>query len=191
MSINQLLEIASAVFSIIYSLLLMREKTIGWWFGIAASIAGVVLFYLTKLYAQSIISVYYAGVGIYGLWYWKNAEEKNEHISIWPILAHIKYIIIFGVISFLCASFFIKYTDSASPYLDSFITAFGLLASIKEARKILTSWVYWFVLNALSVVLYYQQGLYYYAALMVVYTFICIGGYLSWYNIYKQKRELN
>ena len=187
MSINQLLEITSAGLSIIYNLLLMREKTLGWWFGIAASVTGVILFYYTKLYAQSIISIYYAGVGVYGLWYWKNAEQKNEHIANWKILTHVKFIALFGLISFLCATLFIKYTDSVSPYLDSFITAFGLLASIKEARKILTSWVYWFILNALSVVLYYQQELYYYACLMVVYTVICVFGYLNWYKIYKQK----
>ncbi len=187
MNINQTLEITSAGFSIIYSLLLMREKSLGWWFGISASLVGIVLFYRTKIYAQSIISVYYAVVGVYGLWYWKKAERKNEHVSNWQVLTHVKFIILFGLISFLCATLFIKYTDSVSPYLDSFITAFGLLASIKEARKILTSWVYWFILNALSIVLYYQQGLYYYAGLMVVYSIICIGGFISWYKIYKKK----
>jgi nicotinamide mononucleotide transporter len=65
------------------------------------------------------------------------------------------------------------------------------LASIKEARKILTSWVYWFALNALSVMLYYQQELFYYAGLMVVYTLICVGGFISWYKIYKQNQAEN
>ncbi|MBP9185939.1 MAG: nicotinamide mononucleotide transporter [Bacteroidia bacterium] len=185
MTINQILEIGGAGFSIICSLLLMREKTIGWWFGIASSIIGVVLFYHTKLYAQSIISIYYVGVGVYGLWYWKKAEIKNEHIAVWKPLTHVYTIIIFTGLSLACSYLFKNYTDSASPYLDSFITLFGLLASIKEARKILSSWVYWFVINAGSVLLYYQQSMYYYAVLMVVYTLICIGGFISWYKIYK------
>lgn len=180
------LEISGAGLSILYSLFLMREKTIGWWFGIASSLIGVILFYQTKIYAQAIISLYFALVGVYGLWYWKKAEEKNEHIHNWHIITHVKAIILFTALSLVSATLFEKYTDSASPYLDSFITLFGLLASIKEARKILTSWVYWFVLNALSVLLYYQQGLVYYAVLMVVYTLICIGGFMSWYKIYKQ-----
>lgn len=186
MMFSNYLEIAGAGLSIIYSLLLMREKTIGWWFGIASSLIGIVLFYQSKIYAQSMISLYYALVGVYGLWYWKKAEQKNEHIHNWGIITHIKAIILFTALSVLSAILFEKYTDSASPYLDSFITLFGLLASIKEARKILTSWVYWFILNALSVLLYYQQGLTYYALLMVVYTLICIGGFVNWYRIYKQ-----
>jgi nicotinamide mononucleotide transporter len=185
------LEIAGAGLSIIYSLLLMREKTIGWWFGIASSLIGIWLFYQTKIYAQSIISLYYALVGVYGLWYWKNAERKNEHIHNWHFTTHLKFITLFSLLSLLCAFLFDKYTDSASPYLDSFITVFGLLASIKEARKILTSWVYWFALNAFSVLLYYQQELFYYAALMVVYTLICVGGFISWYKIYKQNQAEN
>lgn len=184
MSWTQLLEIISALFSITYSLLLMREKTIGWWFGIAASLVGMILFFVTKLYAQSAISLYYAGVGVYGLWYWKKAEKRNEHIHIWSSQTHIISIIIFASISLFAGLLFEFYTDSRSPYLDSFITFFGFLASVKEARKILSSWVYWFVINALSVVLYYQQDLYFYSGLMVVYAAICVSGYLNWYRIY-------
>jgi len=181
-----LFEIGSAVFSIVYSLLLMFEKKLGWYFGIASSILGAILFYYTKIYAQSLISIYYAGVGFYGLWYWNKAEKTNEHIKIWKAINHIYAILILSVVSYFIAVLFMKYTDSTSPLLDSFITVFGLLASIKEARKILSSWIYWFVINALSVILFYQQGLYYYAVLMVVYALLCIGGYSNWLRIYRK-----
>lgn len=189
MLFSQGLEIAGAITSIVYSLLLMKEKTMGWWFGIASSFIGAFLFFHTKIYAQSIISLYYAGVGFYGLWYWKNAEKRDEHIHIWSPKMHLLAITSFAALSWIVAYLFKTYTDSQNPYLDSFITLFGLLASIKEARKILTSWVYWFVINALSVVLYYQQGLVYYAALMIVYTLICISGYINWYKIYRQHQH--
>lgn len=184
MTWTQILEIASAAFSILYSLLLMKEKTMGWWFGILSSVVGMVLFFFTKLYAQSAISLYYAGVGFYGLWYWKKAEQRNEHIHLWTYARHTFTILAFTTISIFVGSLLAFYTDNKSPYMDSFITIFGFLASIKEARKVLSSWIYWFVINGCSVVLYYQQGLYYYAVLMIVYTAICIKGYLSWYRIY-------
>lgn len=186
MQLSQVLEISGACFSIFYSLLLMREKSLGWYFGIASSLIGVYIFYETKIYGQAVISIYFAGVGVYGLWYWNKAEKRDEHINKWPPVYHVYAIIIFSILSVVSSYFFMEYTDSKSPYLDSFITLFGLLASIKEARKILTSWVYWFVINGVSVVLYYQQGLSYYAWMMVVYTFICIPGFLNWYRIYKK-----
>jgi nicotinamide mononucleotide transporter len=183
---TQILELVGASCSIIYSLLLMREKTVGWWFGIASSFIGIWLFFYAQLYAQSAISLYFMGVGFYGLWYWKKAEKEHEHIHIWTINTHVVYILIFIVLALISTLFFNYFTDSSSPMFDSFITLFGLLASIKEARKILSSWVYWFVINLASVVLYYQQNLYYYACLMVLYAIICIPGYFNWLAIYRK-----
>lgn len=183
---SDILQITGASFSIIYSLLLMREKSAGWWFGIASSLIGAFIFFQTRIYAQALISIYFAGVGVYGLWYWKKAEQRDEHIHAWPFMYHVYAIVLFTILSLASAWLFRRYTDSPSPLFDSFVTLFGLLASIKEARKILSSWIYWFVINAASGVLYYQQGLTPYAWLMVVYTFICVPGYLNWWRIYKR-----
>lgn len=179
-----IIEILGSVCSISYSLLLMREKSIGWFFGIIASLLGIVLFFESRIYAQAIISIYYAGIGIYGWVYWQKAKQRNEHIHRWKPNQHILWIALFTSLSFISSFLFKTYTDSQSPYLDSFLTVFGILASIKEARKILTSWLYWFVINAFSVVLYYNQQLYFYAAMMAVYAVICIPGYISWKKIY-------
>jgi nicotinamide mononucleotide transporter len=167
----------------------MREKIVGWAFGIAASLLSTYLFFETKLYAQAIISIYYAGIGVYGWMYWYKAEKVHQHISIWNVKSHVIFIAIFLMIAILSAYVFKNYTDSSSPYLDSFLTSFGFLASIKEARKILTSWVYWFVINLFSVWLYFNQHLYFYAVMMIVYAGICIPGYLSWLKIYRANKS--
>lgn len=186
-----IVEFLGSVFSIIYSVLLIREKSIGWLFGIASSLLGILLFIESKIYAQAIISVYYAGIGVYGWIYWKKAEQRNEHIHLWKPQQHFIFIGLFAVLSLLSAYLFKTYTDSQNPYLDSFVTLFGFLASIKEARKILTSWVYWFGINACSVVLYYNQHLYFYAAMMILYALICIPGYINWRKIYNQNRPIS
>ena len=177
-----ILEVLASVCSITYSLLLMREKIVGWIFGIISSILSILLFYHTRLYAQSIISIYYAGIGVY----WYRAQQKNEHVHKWNPIDHIKFISLFSLVSLLMYTLFIKYTDASMPLLDSFITSFGFLASIKEARKILSSWIYWFVINLLSAILYYSQGLNIYAVLMILYAGICVPGYYSWLALYKK-----
>jgi nicotinamide mononucleotide transporter len=163
----------------------MREKIAGWIFGITSSLFGVIIFYHTRLYAQSAISLYYAAIGIYGWIYWMKAKERNEHIHRWKISTHLILIILFGMLSVVCYYLFKKYTDASNPLADSFITVFGFLASIKEARKILSSWIYWFAINLASAWLYYGQGLLVYTILMIVYAGICIPGYLSWLKIYR------
>lgn len=184
-----ILEILGSCLSILYSILLMREKIAGWFFGIAASVLSMVVFYETRLYAQSVISIYYAAVGVYGWIYWVKAKQQDKHIQVWKIRTHLIFITMFIGISLGCYFLFKKYTDASMPLLDSFLTAFGLLASIKEARKILTSWIYWLVINLFSGWLYYTQGLYFYAVLMIVYAGICIPGYLSWLTIYRTKSQ--
>jgi nicotinamide mononucleotide transporter len=177
-------EILGACFSIVYSLLLMREKTIGWLFGILSSLLGIVLFFETRLYAQGLISIYYAAIGVYGWYYWSKAQKRDEHIHRWKPARHIVFICLFTLLSWASAYLFKTYTDSSSPYLDSFLTVFGFLASLKEAWKVMTSWLYWLVINLLSVWLYFEQDLYVYAAMMIIYAAICIPGYLNWRKIY-------
>ena len=48
------------------------------------------------------------------------------------------------------------------------------------ARKILENWIYWFVIDAVSVYLYLSRDLYFTAALFVAYLVMIVFGYLSW-----------
>jgi nicotinamide mononucleotide transporter len=48
------------------------------------------------------------------------------------------------------------------------------------ARKILENWVYWFVIDAVSVGLFVNRGLFLTAMLFVVYLVMIVVGYRSW-----------
>lgn len=164
----------------------MKEKIAGWAFGIIASILSMIAFYHARLYAQSIISIYYALIGVYGWIYWKKSKQRNEHIRKWNLKFQFQLILLFSFITIPVAYLLSIFTDASQPLLDSFLTVFGILATIQEARKILSSWIYWFIINLLSCYLYATQGLTFYAILMVIYAIICIPGYLNWLKIYRQ-----
>lgn len=165
----------------------MREQKLGWLFGIVSAVLSGLLFLHTKLYAQSAIQLYFVAIGIYGWFYWSKAEKRNEHIHKWPYTNHVVALASCTLVSFVVSRLFMVYTDSPFPVLDSTLTVFGLMASIKEARKILSSWFYWLVINIGSAALYAQQQLYLYAVLMAVYAIICIPGYVSWLRIYQNQ----
>jgi nicotinamide riboside transporter PnuC len=42
-------------------------------------------FFYIQLYGQMFLYLFYAAMGIYGWWYWKQAEKKNIHIINWSI----------------------------------------------------------------------------------------------------------
>ena len=48
------------------------------------------------------------------------------------------------------------------------------------ARKVLENWIYWIVIDATSIFLYLDRGLYLYAGLFVAYLVIAVFGYFGW-----------
>jgi len=76
--------------------------------------------------------------------------------------------------------FFGECTEAVNPYLDALTTIFSFIASILEARKILTSWLFWIFINLMTITLYVQQNLIIYVSLTIVYFVFSIVGYLEW-----------
>ena len=70
-------------------------------------------------------------------------------------------------------------TDAAWPFLDSFTTWASVVTTFMVARKILENWIYSIVIDALSILLYADRGLYLYAALFAAYVVIAVFGYLG------------
>ena len=66
------------------------------------------------------------------------------------------------------------------PYADAFSTAFSFLATYMEAKKIISTWYFWIILNTFSVWLYWSRGLEVYALLMIVYAVLSVVGLLAW-----------
>ena len=66
------------------------------------------------------------------------------------------------------------------PFLDSFTTWGAVIATYMVARKILENWLYWFVIDAVSIGLYLSRDLYFTAALFAGYLVMIVIGYRSW-----------
>ena len=66
------------------------------------------------------------------------------------------------------------------PLIDSFTTVFSFIATYLTAKKWIENWLYWIVIDAVTVYLYFSRGLNIYALLMLAYSVIAIFGYLEW-----------
>jgi nicotinamide mononucleotide transporter len=175
-----ILEIGSVVCACVYLVLLSNRNIWCWAFGITGSVIGVGVMHKSGLNGQVILHIYYALVGIYGWWHWsKNDSGQLSVVSI-------KYKVHIGIIllGLLCATVLGLFLSSKQvqsvAFADSAITVFAIMASLMQARRWLSSWVYWFVINIASVGLYISQSLYGYTLLMSLYTALCIRGYVSW-----------
>lgn len=192
MTLYTILEIISIVCGIFYLILLIRENIWCWIFGIAASTITIILYVEVTLYLEAGLNFFYILAGIYGWIYWHRNRGVNNNTPVidWPISYHLINIIIGIMLSFALGYIMHQYTDSQRPYIDASITVFSLSATYLEARKVLSTWYYWFILNAFSVGLMIDRELYFFAILSVFYTVMCIVGYLKWRETLRQQDEL-
>lgn len=174
------LEIISVVCSCIYLVLLSYRNIWCWGFGIAGSALGIAIMYRSGLYGQVVLHIYYTIVGIYGWWHWKQSGISELDVKEQKSKVHAG-IIAMGIIFMLAVGwYFSNQVSHTAPYADAAITTFALMASLMQARRWLSSWVYWFIINAASMGLYFSQSLYGYTLLMLLYCMLCIRGYMSW-----------
>jgi nicotinamide mononucleotide transporter len=71
-------------------------------------------------------------------------------------------------------------TNAAFPYLDSFTSVGAVITTYMVAKKILENWVYWLVIDGITLYIYWQRSLYLYAALFVVYLVLVVVGFYRW-----------
>ena len=173
------IEIIAVIFSILYVILVAKEN-IWCWLCAAISVSlYIYICYSAKLYLETGLQVFYFIIAIYGYWQWKK-PTKDIIISTWPLQGHM---LIFGVgiiASFILGKLFEIYTEAALPIIDSFTTIFSLFATYMVTKKILGNWIYWIVIDIVSVYLYFTRDLYLTAGLFIAYTVIAVFGYLSW-----------
>ena len=70
--------------------------------------------------------------------------------------------------------------NSKNPGIDALTTVFSVFATYMVVKKVLESWLYWIVIDADIIYLYYIQGEFILALQFLVYIIIAIFGYFSW-----------
>lgn len=118
-------------------------------------------------------------MAFYGYYHW-NKKEQSLQISEWSIGKHLFILVIGTILTFLMGFYFATYTNAKMPIVDSFTTVFSLFATYLIAKKILGNWLYWIVIDAVSVYLYFSRDLHLTSLLFMAYTIIAIFGYFSW-----------
>jgi len=73
-----------------------------------------------------------------------------------------------------------EHSSAARPYIDSFTTWASVVTTYLVARKFLQNWLYWIVIDTVSIFLYVDRGLNLTALLFVAYVVIATAGYFKW-----------
>lgn len=178
MILNRRFELLAVVFSLLYTLLFTYGYIICYLFAFLSAAAYLFICYQKKIYAESLLQAFYIFTAVYGYMHW--SETGGEISDSLPSLFHLG-IIISGFALVIISGYLLKrLSDAARPMVDSFTTVFSIFATLLMINLIPENWWYWVVIDAVSIWLYYQRGLYYTAVLFFVYTLLAINGLFQW-----------
>ena len=174
-------EILAAILAIAYLLLALRQDIRCWIAWIISSFMYLFVMLYAGLLMESALQIFYVGMGIYGWMQWdKRLTQDKLSIRRWSKKQHF-----YAIGSLLCivviSGYLLSHNSNAVvPYIDSFTTWGAILATFMVAKKVLENWIYWFVIDFVSVFLFLSRELYPTAVLFVIYLVIIVFGYRAW-----------
>jgi len=186
-------EIVAVVFAIAYLLLAIAESIWCWPAALVSTLIYVFLFFDVNLYMESALQIFYIAMAIYGWIVWRHHKDASAdiHISTWSFATHLKVMVLVTILVIVSALSLENNTDAAYPWLDSFTTWGAVVTTWMVARKILENWIYWLVIDSVSIFLYIQRDLYLTALLFAVYVILCFVGFHQWHKTYKGMQQSN
>lgn len=175
-------EAGAVILAIAYLLLAVRENILCWYCALVSTTIFTFLFWDVSLLMESALNVYYIIMAIYGWHQWKfgGSKKSGVFISSLGLRENILIITIILIATLVSGWLLSQHTNAAWPYVDSFTTWASVVTTFMVAKKILENWLYWLVIDSISIPLYIDRGLYLTAILFMVYIVIVIIGYLNW-----------
>lgn len=180
------LETLAVALGISYLLLAMCENSLCWYCAFFSTAIYVYIFGDVSLYMESALNVYYMGMAVYGWLQWQKGGANHSGVEIvrWTAKHHIICVLVILIASVISGYLLSVNTDARLPYLDSFTTWASVLTTVMVARKVLENWLYWIVINSVSIYLYIDRDLDQTAAMFTLYLVLSVLGYVAWKKNY-------
>lgn len=190
-----LLEVTAVVFAMAYLLLAVRENVWCWLFAFISTAIYTVLFWDVSLLMESALNVYYMLMAVYGWYQWTrggtNGDELPHALKVRSMSGaqHALTIIAIAVLSIVSGYLLGEHSTAAWPYVDSFTTWASVITTYLVARKYLQNWLYWIVIDTVSIPLYIDRGLNLTALLFIAYVIIAVVGYFKWRDHFRNNGQ--
>ncbi|MFT5820521.1 MAG: nicotinamide mononucleotide transporter [Crocinitomix sp.] len=185
---TSIIEWLAVISSIIYVILAAKRLILCWLFAFIGSALFVYLCYIGDLYIESLLQLFYVAMAVLGWFSWKKSTAGNSNIKKWGVNNHFLNILISGIIAVTLGYIFDNYTNQANPYVDAFTTSYSLSATFMVTRKILGNWIYWIVIDLVSIYLYAQRDYNLTAVQYGLFTILAVFGFFAWRNEFNKQK---
>ena len=149
------------------------------------------IFTEVKLYMEAGLQLVYIAMAMVGWIFWgKDDSDEALAVTTRPMQFHL--IAISGIsIAAACTGFLLShYTDAARPFVDSMTTVAAIVCTWMVTRKILENWLYWIVINCVSVWLFMDRGLDLTSGLFVLYALLSVSATSLGVDPYFSKHDM-
>ena len=188
-------EVAAVIFAIAYLLLAVRENILCWLFAFISTAIYTVLFWDVNLLMESALNVYYMAMAVFGWYQWTrgghNGGGEPRALAIQSMSGRQNILVItaIAILTFVSGYFLSEHSSAVWPYIDSFTTWASVITTYLVTRKYLQNWLYWIVIDSVSIPLYIDRGLNLTALLFAAYVVIAVFGYLGWRKHLQANRQ--
>jgi nicotinamide mononucleotide transporter len=169
----------AVIAGVVYVILIMQQRRMGWVFGGISAAILMVLAAKARLPMNALLQGSYVIASVYGWWAWSK-EEDSRPIAFWHLRGHLVALGLCVLVSLGLARLLAMDGTSAFPFTDSVVACAGLVATWMVARVYIENWLYWIVVDTVSVYLFFTQGLVVASLLYVLFLVIATVGFFNW-----------
>lgn len=176
------LEWLAVLAGLAYVLLAARENIWCWPMAFIGTAASMVMLWDVSLLMDAALNLFYLIMAIYGYWQWQHGGLNHAPRAIvrWSWRQHVLTLISIGLTALVVGTWLDLNTQAAWPYIDTATTIAAIITTFMVTHKVLENWLYWIVIDAVSVWIYVERGLLLYAVLFALYTVIAAFGFMAW-----------
>ena len=180
-----------------------KENVWSWIIGLVNVVLASIMFYQIQLYPDMFLQGFFFVTNIIGFWQWKfpketEANQKHELRISQLTIQNIMILSGVGIVfTFLMGTFAKNLNNwlptlfsqpSAFPYIDSFTTIMGIIATFMLIRKKVEAWWIWLFVDIISTYMYFVKDVKLYAILYFIFCIIAAYGAISWTKIYQESK---
>ncbi|WP_317167213.1 nicotinamide riboside transporter PnuC [Blattabacterium cuenoti] len=153
--------------------------------GIVSTVIYSYLTFVSSLYGDFIINIYYTIMSFYGWYVWMNKESKiNQKISITfcnkKDYLYTSILFLLTCIFSMMVYYFNGKLKSHFDWMDVFTTGIYFSGMYQMAIKKVENWIFWIIGNIISVPLYFLKGFVLTGILFIILVLLAIGGFFIW-----------
>jgi len=176
------LEIAANAVNAISILLAARNNVHTWWTGIVGCALFGLLFYLSRLYADALLQLFFIGTSAVGWWQWLTGGQGGKALPV-THMAWSRVLVAVAAATVIAVAYgFIlwRFTDAFAPFVDSLILTLSVTGQLLLMNRKYESWWFWLSVNTLSVALFSVRGLWITAGLYTAFWINALVALVRW-----------